>query len=38
MFRNLPMPESMLEAFPPAQGAVIGEPELALQRSINPIA
>jgi catechol 2,3-dioxygenase len=36
MFRNLPMPDSMLEAFPPAQGPVIGEPELALQRSINP--
>ena len=35
MFRNVPMPESMFEAFPPATGAVIGEPEMAMARSIN---
>ena len=39
MFRNVPMPESMLEAFPPAAGPVIGEPEMAMAmamaRSIN---
>jgi catechol 2,3-dioxygenase len=35
MFRNLAIPESMMEAFPPAKGAAIGEPELAMARSIN---
>lgn len=36
MFRNIPMPESMLEAFPnPKAGYAIGEPELAMAKSIN---
>ena len=29
MFRNLSMPDSMMEAFPPAEAAAIPEPELA---------
>jgi catechol 2,3-dioxygenase len=36
MYRNLAMPDSMLEAFPPAPGPVVGEPELAMSTSINP--
>jgi catechol 2,3-dioxygenase len=36
MFRNIPLPESMLEAFPmPSAGAAVGEAELAMARSIN---
>jgi catechol 2,3-dioxygenase len=36
MFRNLPMPDSMMEASPPAAGAVTPEPEFAAQA--NPWA
>ena len=36
MYRNLPMPDSMMEAFPPASGAVTPEPEFAGQA--NPWA
>jgi len=36
MFRNIPMPESMLEAFPmPGAGPAVGEAELAMAKSIN---
>jgi catechol 2,3-dioxygenase len=38
MYRNLAMPDSMLEAFPPASGPAVGEPELAMSASINPWA
>jgi catechol 2,3-dioxygenase len=34
MYRNIDMPPSMFEAFPPAAGPVVGEPELAMGSSI----
>jgi catechol 2,3-dioxygenase len=35
MYRNVAMPDSMLEAFPPAEGPVVGEPEFAMT-AVNP--